>query len=95
MFSVKIEGLEKVQRELEELGDAVRALDGTLCDLRFDPSDADSVRDAIAQMEKAVDAKTARWRNNSAVREIAQRSKERFREAILDRASTARRPETE
>jgi len=91
MFNVKVEGLERVQKELAELADATAALDGTLCNVRFDPSNADSVREAISEMEKAVDTKTARWRSNSAVREIAQRSKERFRKAILDQASAARR----
>jgi hypothetical protein len=41
MFEVKIEGLEKVQQELGELADAVSALDGDLCNLRFDPHDGD------------------------------------------------------
>jgi hypothetical protein len=90
MFEVKMEGFEKLQRELSELADAARALDGNLCDLRFDPGDESSVRDAIARMEAAVDAKTARWRSNSAVREIAEKSKQRFREEILRKASVAR-----
>jgi len=90
MFEVKIEGFEKLQRELSELADAARALDGNLCDLRFDPGDENSVRDAITRMEAAVDAKTARWRSNAAVREIAEKSKQRFREEILRKTSVAR-----
>ena len=90
MFEVKMEGFEKLQRELSELADAARALDGNFCDLRFDPGDKSSVRDAIARMEAAVDAKTARWRSNAAVREIAEKSKQQFREEILRRASIAR-----
>ena len=95
MFEVKIEGLEKVQQELGELADAVSALDGDLCDLRFDPHDGDSVRGAITQMEAAVDAKTARWRGNAAVRQIAQEAKQRFREEILREAHAAQQSSSE
>jgi len=92
MFEIKIEGLGQLQKHLEELEEAARALDGNLCDLRFDPSNEQSVRDAIHKMETSVDAKVARWRDNSAVREIAQKSKERFREQILQRAKSSNQP---
>ena len=86
MFNVKIEGLEGLQKHLDELAEAVRALDGKLCDLQFDPSNEESVRDAISKMEITVDARIARWRGNPAVREIAEKSKNQFRERILKRA---------
>jgi hypothetical protein len=40
-------------------------------------------------MEAAVDARTAKWRNNAAVREIAQKAKQGFREKILREAHAA------
>jgi len=95
MFEVKIEGLERIQQELGEFADAVSALDGNLCDLRFDPHDKDSVRSAITQMETAVDARTAKWRGNPAVREIAREAKQRFREEILRKAHAAQQSGSE
>lgn len=90
MFEIKVEGLENVQKELEELADAVGALDGNLCDLRFDPNDKDSVHAAITQMETAVDAKTASWGSNAAVRDLVQQAKQRFREEILGKVHAAK-----
>jgi hypothetical protein len=87
MFDIKIEGLDALQREMNELADAARALDGNVCDLRFDPSSEQSVRDAITRMEAAVDAKIARWRSNPSVRAIAENSKEHFRRRILRMAT--------
>ena len=89
MFELKIEGLGQLEKHLKELEEAARALDGNLCDLRFDPSDEQSVNDAINKMEALVEAKVARWKDNSAVREIAQKSKEYFREQILQQARSS------
>lgn len=89
MFEFKIEGLDNFQRELTELSDAAKALDGEICDLSFNPNDKESVQAAIARMEAAVDAKIEKWRNNPAVRELANSSKEVFRRRILDEAAQA------
>jgi hypothetical protein len=90
MFKVEIKGVDRLQKELKELGDAARALDGELCNLQFDPGNEESVRDAIARMESAVDAKLATWRGNPGVRAIAEKSTEHFRQRILERVTEAK-----
>jgi hypothetical protein len=82
---VKIEGLDKLQKELAEFGKAVSSLDGTICELRFNPEDQGSVREAISQMERAVDTKVARWRNNKTIMDLAKEMKARFRQQIMNR----------
>ena len=73
MFDVKLEGLGQLQKQLEELADAAQALDGNLCELRFEPQNEESVRDAITQMEASVDNRIAKWRGNPGVRDISGR----------------------
>jgi hypothetical protein len=57
---VKIEGLDKLQRELQDAERALMTLDGTIANLKFDPDDRQSVQNAIRQMETAIDTKVAR-----------------------------------
>ena len=87
MLEFKIEGLDRFTKDLKELSDAAKALDGSVCELKFDPSDRDSVDAAIAKMEAAVDARIARWKGNSAVRALAEKSKQDFRRRILDQVA--------
>lgn len=91
MSSVKITGLEKLQRELEEAQRALQALDGTIGTLRFKPDDPESVQEAIRQMEASVDAKVAPYRGNALVSTLAQKSKEAYRAKIGELAASARK----
>ena len=80
-MSVEIKGLNKLQREMQR---AFQALDGTIGTLQFQPDDRESVRAAIQEMEAAVDAKIAPYRGNAVVESIAEKSKEAYREKILE-----------
>lgn len=75
-MSIKITGLDNLQRQLEEAQRGLEALKGTLATLKFDPADASSVQRAIRDMEQAVDNKIASYRNNPLVAKLAQKSKE-------------------
>jgi hypothetical protein len=88
MLSVEITGLDKLQRELGEMQRAFQALDGTIATLQFRPDDPESVQAAIQEMEAAVDAKVAPYRGNAVVETIAQKSKEAYRERILEMAAS-------
>ena len=57
-------------------------LDGDLATVSVDPNDP---QPAISEMERAIDAKLARYRGNPLVDKIAKASKEHFREVILKR----------
>jgi hypothetical protein len=79
----KLEGLEKLQKELAEFQRAISSLDGTICQVRFNPEDEASIQEAVSQMERAVAAKVAKWRNSKMIIDIAKAMKLRYREKIL------------
>ena len=86
MFSVKMSGFDKLQKELGEAQRAFASLDGTIATLKFDPSDAQSVRRAIQEMEAAVDAKTASHAHNALVRQVGEAMKQKFKTRLQARA---------
>lgn len=84
-----IKGLDALTRQLDEAGKAAAALDGDIVSLNFNPADAQSVEGAICEMERAVDAKVGRYRNNPLVADIIKQTKEHFRDAIRQKAREA------
>jgi hypothetical protein len=83
---VKLESLDKLQRELQAAEGALRTLDGTIANLKFDPDDRQSVQNAIRQMETAIDTKVARYRSNALVSQLVANMKEQYRRKILELA---------
>ncbi|HTS40677.1 MAG TPA: hypothetical protein VMH84_09080 [Xanthobacteraceae bacterium] len=83
---LKISGLEKLQRQLEDAQRAFGALDGEIATVRFDPNSPDSVQAAIRSMEAAVDHKISPYRGNALVESVVPKLKEKYRAAILERA---------
>ena len=88
---MKIDGLDKLQRELQDAERAMRTLDGTLAQLKFDPDDRQSVRSAIRQMETAIDNKVARYRGNALVSQLVANMKEQYRQKILELAKARKK----
>jgi hypothetical protein len=84
-MSFNITGLEKLQREFDEASRACKSLDGNITTLNFNPAHPGSVKDAIRQMELAIDNKTAPYRGNTLVSQMARELKEMYRQKILDR----------
>jgi hypothetical protein len=84
MFSVNFTGLEKLQRDLEDAEKAFRSLDGTIATLQFGPDDPASVQAAIREMEVAIDRKTAPYRGNPMVVQVAKGLKETYAKAIRE-----------
>jgi len=87
---VKIEGLDRLQRQLSEAARVLEELDGELGSVRFDPHDPGSIEAAIRQVETMVDSKTTTSGSNPLVEKTASAIKERYRAAILERAAAAR-----
>ena len=85
-FNVKITGLDKFQRKLEEFQKAMHSLDGTIAEVRFDPKDPASVQRAVREMEAAVDRKVAPYRRNPLVSQVVEKAKQQYRAGILERA---------
>ncbi len=88
---MSITGFDKLQKELKDAQRAMADLNGTVARLRYDASDPVSVAAAIREMERAVDAKVAPYRNNALVAPLISKSKQAFREAIQKQAATAKR----
>jgi hypothetical protein len=88
---IKMTGLDKLQRELKDAQRAFQSLDGTIATLKFDPDNPASVQAAIRQMESAIDSKTAPYRNNAMVMQIASGMKDTYRKAIREKVREASR----
>lgn len=88
-----IKGLNELSRKMKELEKAMSALDGEIGSVSFDPQDPQSIELAIQKMETAIDERVGDYRNNDIVQGIISETKERYREAILERAAAARNEE--
>jgi hypothetical protein len=86
----KIDGLDKLQKNLDEASRAMEALDGDLGSVNFDPTDPVSIEAAIASMEEIIDEKIGLYSNNSIVADLGNEMKEKFRDSILEKAAKAR-----
>ena len=86
----KIEGLDKLQGDLQRVQDAFSELDGELGVISFDPNDPLSIDLAIASMEKIVDEKLFGFEGSDIVSSLVEQMKEEYRSAILEKAAEAR-----
>lgn len=86
----KIEGLDRLEKELKEAEMALKELDGELGTVSYDPEEPASLQSAIAQAERIIDERVGRYAKNKFVAPLVDQAKEHFREAILDRAARAR-----
>src|ERR1700738_2021871 len=68
---LKITGLDKLQRQLEDAQRAFKALDGQLATVRFDPDKPESIEAAIRTMASAIDDKAPPYRDNAMVASIS------------------------
>ena len=86
----KIEGLDKLQRELEEASKAFEGADGELGTVRFDPNDPGSIEAAISEINRLVDERLGAYDHNPLVGPMISEMKEKYREALLEKAAAAR-----
>lgn len=87
---LKISGLDKLTRELDEAQKAISSLDGDLGTVSFNPNDAASIEAAIQQVELMVDERLATYSSNSIIGPMIIGLKEKYREGIIERATAAR-----
>ena len=91
----KIEGLDKLQRDLKRVQDAISELDGDLGSVSFNPDDPESIDLAISSMEKLIDEKVAGLEDNDIVASLIDEMKGQYRALILEKAAEARLKEEE
>lgn len=87
---VKITGLDKLTRTLDDAQKAIAAIDGKLGAVNFNPNDPGSIEAAIAQMEAMIDERLGDYASNPIVAPMMEGMKERYRDAIIERAAQAR-----
>jgi hypothetical protein len=87
---LKITGLEELSKQLTDVQKALAALDGELGMVSFNPLDPASIEAAIQQIEVTIEERLADFALNPIVRPIADELKEKYRQAIIDRAAAAR-----
>ena len=62
-MSVKITGIDKLQKQLKEVEDATEALNGSY-DVHFDANDPASIENAIQEANSMVDERSSRYVNS-------------------------------
>ena len=87
---MKITGLDKLTKQLEEAQKAFADIDGELGTVSFDPSDPSSIELAINSMNDLVDQRVGRYAANPLVAPLIDAMKEQYRSAILEQAAAAR-----
>jgi len=81
----KIDGLDKLTRQLEEASRAFQSLGGELAHVTVVPGDQASVQAAIVQIEATIDHKASPYRGNELVESMVRQLKKRYREEIIRR----------
>lgn len=87
---MKITGLDKLTRQLDEAQKAAEALNGELGTVTFDPNDPASIEVAIQEVERLVDERLGSYASNSIIGPLAESIKEQYRAGILGKAAEAR-----
>ena len=87
---IKITGLDQLSRQLTDAQKALAGLDGELGTVNFDPNDPASIETAIQSVEAIVDEKLGQYASNPIIAPLAANMKEKYRDAIIERAAAAR-----
>lgn len=87
---VKIQGLDKLQRQLADAQKTLQGIDGELGSVSFDPSDPGSVEAAMHQVDAMIDEKLGSYSTNPLIGPLAEQMKESYRQQLLERAAQAR-----
>lgn len=87
---LKIEGLDKLTRELRAAEEAMASINGELGSVQFDSKDAGSIERAIIEVETMIDEKLSSYAGNSLVSQMGDAIKENLREQIIERAAQSR-----
>ncbi|EKN3732771.1 hypothetical protein OU760_001919 [Yersinia enterocolitica] len=88
-MSVKISGLEAIQKQLKDAEKATEALNGSY-DVHFDANDPVSIENAIQEAYSMVDERASGYATNPMVSPLIEHMKENLRQQILDRAEQKR-----
>ena len=83
-------GLDELSKQLTSAQKALEILDGELGTVSFDPDDPASIDAAIQSVETIIEDRLGPFASNPIIPPIAEQMKDKYREAIIDRAAQAR-----
>jgi hypothetical protein len=86
----KITGLDSLQKTLADAQKALKAVDGELGTLNFNPKDPASIEAAIAESERLIGERLGTYAGNTIVGTLIQQKKDSFRTAVIEKAAEAR-----
>ncbi|MEY2160315.1 MULTISPECIES: hypothetical protein [unclassified Rhodanobacter] len=86
----KIEGLEKLTRQLSEAEKAIASIDGDLGSVNFNPNDPESIERAIIEVENLVDSKLHDYADNPLVTQLAEQMKEQLSRLLRNSPGSSR-----
>ncbi|WP_196782872.1 hypothetical protein [Acinetobacter shaoyimingii] len=87
---MKIKGLDHLSKQMKQLEKFMKEIDGSLGEVQFDPFDAESIEQAIINIENMIDQKSENYLNNPMISKIVGNLKENYRQNIIDKAAEAR-----
>jgi hypothetical protein len=87
---IKVSGLDKLQRQLADAEAAMKALDGDLVSISFDPHTPASIEAAIQKIIMTIDERVGRYASNPFVAPLMVGLKETYRGAVIEKAQAAR-----
>ncbi len=87
---IELKGFGELARVLDDAQKAIAGLDGDLGTISFNPEDPSSLEAAIATMESLIDDRLRGYERNPIVKDLAAKTKEHWRQSILDQAAAAR-----
>lgn len=87
---LKMTGFDNLQKTLQKAQEALATLGVELGTVQFNPTDPASIDAAIQSVEVMVDERLGAYLDNPIINPLAEQMKEKYRDAILERAATAR-----
>ena len=87
---LKITGLDKLSRDIEDAQKAMSEIDGELGSVHFDPHDPGSIDQAIQEVERLIDGRIGKYSTNPIVGPLIQSMKDAYRQGIIDKAAATR-----
>lgn len=85
-----IKGLDQLQRDLKQAQVALNELDGTLCEIKYDPFDPASIEHAIQEVNDAIDQRVGGYADNPFVAPVIEGVKDNYRARIIEQAAEKR-----
>jgi hypothetical protein len=86
----KIEGLDELQRELDQASKALQEIDGEIGSVSFNPHAPGSIEAAISEVNRLIDDRLGSYSGNAIIGPMIEDMKEKYREALVERAAAAR-----